>query len=203
MSHNPMVVKKLFPESHMAATADRNIMTPPVTLGGGYRYNQLPPIDPSHEMDPSQFLNHASHHSKVSKSSANSSKQNNAAGSHSRVFSARADEVGVKRAVKAAHQLQKENYFDYSRPSTTAEIRVSFLSFLVDRSDEVAARFRAISNNLYCVELLLYHDTFFYLLATMWKIAGNDWLLSLFVHCLVRLILSQPVLNWFTLLLKE
>ncbi|XP_063713070.1 serine-rich adhesin for platelets-like isoform X2 [Symsagittifera roscoffensis] len=122
MVHNPMVVRKLFPETQMAA--DR-IMTPPITLGGGgggYRYNQLPPIDPTQESDfQNPPLPAASQNNKTVKaiSSGNSSKNN----PNSRVFSARTDEIGVKRAVKT-FALQKENYFiDYSRPSTTAEIR--------------------------------------------------------------------------------
>ncbi|XP_075238747.1 uncharacterized protein LOC142334532 isoform X2 [Convolutriloba macropyga] len=121
MAHNPMVVRKLFPETQM--TTDR-IMTPPISLGGGgYRYNQLPPIDPTQESDfhhQAATLNHTSI-GKGLKGAVNSGISKN--GVNSRVFSARTDEVGVKRAVKN-FALQKENYFlDYSRPSTTAEIR--------------------------------------------------------------------------------
>ena len=127
MSNNPMVVKKLFPENPSNAV-DR-IMTPPIILGtGGYRHNQLPPIDNIQEGDPQQVLVNTGsggfgggvlggYHTKVSKTSAN---KNN-----SRVFSARMDEVSVKRTVKN-HSMHKENFFvDYSRPSTTAEFRVS------------------------------------------------------------------------------
>ena len=131
MVHNPMVVRKLFPETQMAA--DR-IMTPPITLGGGgggYRYNQLPPIDPTQESDFQNLpLPAASQNNKTVKaiSSGNSSKNN----PNSRVFSARTDEIGVKRAVKT-FALQKENYFiDYSRPSTTAEIRVCNFEVLLN-----------------------------------------------------------------------
>ena len=53
MGNNPMVVKKLFPENP-AHTGDR-IMTPPIILGtGGYRHNQLPPIDNAQEVDSQQ-----------------------------------------------------------------------------------------------------------------------------------------------------
>ena len=127
MAHNPMVVRKLFPETQM--TTDR-IMTPPISLGGGgYRYNQLPPIDPTQESDfhhQAATLNHTSI-GKGLKGAVNSGISKN--GVNSRVFSARTDEVGVKRAVKN-FALQKENYFlDYSRPSTTAEIRVSCINY--------------------------------------------------------------------------